>query len=38
MEYRFSLNTLGKKITDAWPIKLFSTYASGNADGIYRMQ
>ena len=24
----FSLNTLGKRITDAWNIKLFSTYAS----------
>jgi phenylacetate-CoA ligase len=24
----FSLNALGKKITDAWDIKLFSTYAS----------
>ena len=24
----FSLNTLGKKITEAWNIKLFSTYAS----------
>ena len=24
----FSLNTLGKRITDAWHIKLFSTYAS----------
>ncbi len=24
----FSLNTLGKKITDRWPIALFSTYAS----------
>ena len=24
----FSLNLLGKKITDAWDIKLFSTYAS----------
>lgn len=24
----FSLNTLGKRITDAWKIKLFSTYAS----------
>ena len=24
----FSLNTLGKKIHDKWPIKLFSTYAS----------
>jgi len=24
----FSLNTLGKKITDAWDIKLYSTYAS----------
>lgn len=24
----FSLNTLGKKITDKWPLKLFSTYAS----------
>jgi phenylacetate-CoA ligase len=24
----FSLNTLGKRITDAWDIKLFSTYAS----------
>ena len=24
----FSLNTLGKRITDAWHIQLFSTYAS----------
>lgn len=24
----FSLNMLGKKITDSWPIQLFSTYAS----------
>jgi phenylacetate-CoA ligase len=24
----FSLNTLGRKITEKWPIKLFSTYAS----------
>lgn len=24
----FSYNTLGKRITDAWPVQLFSTYAS----------
>lgn len=24
----FSYNTLGKRITDAWPVKLYSTYAS----------
>ena len=34
----FSYNTLGKRITDKWPLQLFSTYKSHrNGRGFCRM-